>query len=828
MGGRFGVGRPLLSFFLFVGWNCNAMARKPDELVGEFDFERNIFGQGDGRKIVGVLADGKVVTGYANEGTLESGLTYRFWGWWVKHPRYGDQFNFHYFEVCRPVGEVGTIKYLQRVKGIGRRRAALIWDKFGPECLQVLKEDPEQVADKIPGLTIEAAKLGAEYFKRIEYLEQTTIELIELLGSRGFPQRLIPMLIDEHGSEAAAVVRRNPWILMNYRGCGFFKTDSLALVLGRSPEAIDRQGWCIYHALHSDREGHIWYPESFAAETLGKNLAGVDVDMAKAVEWACRENLIVSRTTDRRTWLAETAKAMAEAEIARFVHQAEMETLSDPPRWPNVEECEGIDEDQKEELRKATRGYLGILGGRPGVGKTRCMASLIKAILKSGQGRILASAPTGKAAVRATEALNKQQVSIRVKTIHSTLRVESSEDGTWRFAHDESNPLPCDFLFCDEGSMVDTLIGASWLSARPRGCHVLIVGDPDQLSPVGPGAVLRDLIAAGVPTGHLTKIRRNAGRIEKVCKSIAETGEFEPSPQLDLEAGENFVWIEKSRPEQQIEALKGFLDRIRSGGKYDVLQDVQILTPLNKQSPVSRVPLNKILQGHLNPAGERAEGNPFRKGDKVICTQNGWPTLDDEFREWLRKECQVIGDDLRTRVYRTPSGDLEVDKKNNKVYVANGELGLVTKIAPKLTTISLSCPDRVIKVPRGSQKDDDGDEGGDNDETSTGCNWELGYVISIHKSQGSEWPIVVTMADSSGSAMRLADKHLIYTALSRGKVFEVGIGQKRAILEACKISRMWDRRTFLRELIEELREKDLDRLWDADLAEAFQQTGDSL
>ena len=450
-------------------------------------------------------------------------------------------------------------------------------------------------------------------------------------------------------------------------------------------------------------------------------------------------------------------------------------------QWPAPTDCPSLSDHQRSELTRAFTGTLGILAGRPGTGKTFTLAAIIRAL--EGR-RIAVAAPTGKAAVRVTESLQAIGIDLQATTIHRLLGV-APVNGGWEFTHDEENHLPYDFLFVDEFSMCDTPLAASLLAARPPGCHVLLVGDPGQLSPVGHGAPLRDLMAAGVPHGELTEIRRNSGRIVSACKDIAEHHTFTPSPALDLEAGENLVWIERARPEQQVVELRSFLERLRQGDKYDPVWDCQIVVPLNVTSLLARKVLNKQLQGFLNPNGKRAEPNPFRVGDKIICLQNGYLPQYDKRPARAKR-----------------SGEL------SKVFVANGELGQVIDSQPRLTVAKLSAPDRLVTIPRGAGDEETGD---------TGCNWDLGYAITVHKSQGSEWPIVVVMIDGSRGAQYLVDRHWIYTALSRGKEFVIGIGQLSLARQACQKSHMKLRKTFLVESIKELRTESLRRAWNNEL-----------
>lgn len=755
------------------------MPHKVEELTGTHAYTRFVFGKPPDQTIVGELESGESIKGRTSEDSLKCGVAYRFYGFWSAY-RGKSQFVFQSFVEALPLGKRGTILYLQRCKGIGGKRAADIWEAFGADCLQILKEQPEKVAQEIKGLTPESATTVAEQLRRTEALEGATVELMDLLGGRGFPLSVTRELLERFGNEAASKIRDDPYCLMGFKFCGFLRVDRLYLELGKDPMAIERQMWCVWYCLHSNSEGHTWQPIGDAKAFLTKNVAGVDpnhIGFHEVIGYGIDAGHLAKCEVDGAEWIALAAKAEQEASVADSIHAAEV--WQGPLAWPDPESLD-CSEHQKGEIAKAFGGIVGILGGRPGTGKTYAMARAIKAL--AGR-RVAVCAPTGKAAVRSTEAMAESGIQTTATTIHTLLGVVANADNGWSFTHNATNPLEFDFVFVDEASMISTDLMASLLDARPDGCHVLLVGDPGQLSPIGHGAPLRDLIRAGLPAGLLTEIQRNSGRIVKTCKGIAEAGKFEASPALDLAAGENLVWVHQSTADAQKQSLIDFLDRVAARGEYDVLRDCQVMVPVNDKSPLARKALNKMLQGHLNPNSEQAKGNPFRKNDKVICLKNG-----------------------RRPIHPTPPDD-DDDEGDGKCYVANGEIGYVLDVSHKWFTVHLDAPERQIIVLRGT----DGEEG------DAGCDWDLAYAISTHKSQGSEWPIVVVLFDAYGGAVRLVDKHWTYTAISRAKTLCVCIGPKRIADDACKKSHMFHRKTLLVETIERLRLHGLAAAWENEL-----------
>jgi exodeoxyribonuclease V alpha subunit len=392
---------------------------------------------------------------------------------------------------------------------------------------------------------------------------------------------------------------------------------------------------------------------------------------------------------------------------------------------------------------------------------------------------------------------------MRATTIHSLLGPSRDDDsGQWSFEHNEENPLDLDWIFVDESSMCDTPLAASLLEARKPGCRIMLIGDVNQLAPVGYGAPLRDLISVGVPYGELTEIQRNSGRIVRCCHGIIDKHRFEPSPALDLasESPENLLHVERRDPDGQVEAIKAMLERFRggmelAGRRIDPVWDCQIIVPVNEKSPLGRINLNKILQGFLNPGGETVAGNVFRVADKIVNGKNGWMPVETR-----------IPKDLA-------GGPWNENQKDGKVYVANGEQAKVLAVLPTYTVARLWLPDRIVRIPKG-----DSYENEDGETQDTGCSWELAYAVSCHKSQGSQWPVTITVADSYPGARMLCDRSWLYTALSRAEILGITVGQREVLDGMCRKSHLWGRKTFLVESVSDLQQRSLVRGFEEALA----------
>lgn len=735
------------------------------------------------------------IKGEIFEGEMLPGLSYRLYGMNVTHPKYGSQFAFDTVVEETPVGQIAVMTYLQQCDGIGPVSARKIWEKLGDKAIETIRETPIVIRAIVPRITDEQLFAAQQRLRQQQKTERAKMDLLAILHGKGLPKRIVDKCIAVWGSKAAELVRRNPYLLMQFRGVGFLKTDRLWTEFGLPPVRLKRQALCLWHAIAKDSSGDTWFPIGKAKAGLTKNISGSGVNFERALTLAVRAGLLAVREGRVGKWVAEKKKADAERELAELILEAE-EDLQ-PTEWPEIDGLPIYDH-QREELGKALNGFIGILAGSPGTGKTHTAASVIKKLIEThGLDHIAVCAPTGKAAVRVSEAMEENKVPLKACTIHSLLGISSGDDGdNWGFVHGRGKPLEFKFVIVDESSMIDTALMRSLLAARGLGTHVLFIGDPHQLAPVGHGAPLRDMIAAGVPSGQLTEIHRNAGRIVRACAEIRDTGRFTTSEKLNVEAGENLIVMKQETPEDQIETLTAFIEKIKRSENYDATWDVQVIVAVNKKSELGRKPLNAKLQELLNPDGETVKGCPFRVGDKIINTKNG-------------------------KFPNAVSADVERD-----IYVANGEQAEVLEVSAARVVARLQSPDRMIVIPRKASEGDEEGGSSDDESTGTGCSWELGYAISCHKSQGSEWPVVIVMLDEHQGAQMVCSKQWLFTAISRAKSFCLLIGKYETALRMCRQDALFERKTFLVELLNAGREEvatyqepTFDELLDAALCE---------
>ena len=363
--------------------------------------------------------------------------------------------------------------------------------------------------------------------------------------------------------------------------------------------------------------------------------------------------------------------------------------------------------------------------------------------------------------MRINYALRRAGATVEAGTVHSLLEIRrNGHDGQgWGFARGPHNPLDVTFLVVEEASMLDTQLCGCLLSACAPGTHVLFVGDPHQLPPVGHGAPLRDLIAAGVPCGRLSEIRRNAGAIVRACADIKDGKDFKPDFEPN-NAERNLQVIPVETEARQLQEACKLL-----GGL--AVMECQAIVGTNAGT-LGRHNVNRALRDVCNKEGSllQAAGNPFWPGDKLICLRNG--------------------------LYPTEDG--------REAYIANGEIGTVDQVQPRYTLGRFFGPERLVRVPviKKKAKEDNDEDGG---ATGDGGDFDLGYAITCHKSQGSEWPVVVVLIDPSPGAKMVCGREWLYTAISRASGLCVLVGRLGVAQMMTRRPSLHKRKTFLRELI---------------------------
>lgn len=667
---------------------------------------------------------------------MKQGLPYRLFGRWTT---YRDRKQFHYqsFVSVVPHDKGGVVAYLKLGPQIGDRRAELLWNAFGSDAVSVVRERPEE-AEVACGLKTGSFEDAQRWFIDHKRLEDCTIDITNLLAGRGFPRRVVGLAITEWGNRAAEIIRRNPYILMNFRGCGFQKTDKMYADLGLPLDSLKRQALMAWYATASDTEGNTWIPCGFLESAIRQSFPGRN--SARAISLArrlgkrnsdgfgaiatCRIDQGEVVDSGGELMVAEGRRARHEQIIASCLASA----LGEPrPSSPEIED-DRLLPPQAEAANTILSSQIAILGGAPGTGKTFTAAAVIKQLLQQ-YGDVAIAAPTGKAAVRITEAMSEHRLGLRARTVHSLLQVDVESRGGWKFKHNARNHLPYKCIVIDEFSMMDSGLFSSLIQARSHGTKLILVGDVHQLPPVGHGAPLRDMIRSGmIPYAELTEPQRNAGAIVHGCLAIRKK-------QLPLfPADGNLSLAECSSPKDQVRLMVEFLHE--HSPAVDPVWQSQVICAVNKNGPMPRVKLNKILQSEFCGAPGK-EGYPFRLTDKIVCNKNGSYKLLES---------------------ASHDPDILPDMDGN-VFCANGEVGKVVDLVDGVIVVEIESPHKTVIVRKGKSSE----------EFPSGCDWDLAYAISCHKSQGSEYPHCQVILDNYPGAKRVCSREWIYTAISRAK-----------------------------------------------------------
>jgi exodeoxyribonuclease V alpha subunit len=691
---------------------------------------------------------------------FKSGHSYRFFGRWCKY-RGKKGFSFSSFVEASPHSEIGITKYIAKnCKGIGAVTAKKIFDEFGNDSLRVMRYEPKLVSERC-SIGLDKCNLASGVLENIVDHEAITVDLMSLISGLGVPESLIATLIRCWGVSAAKVVKNNPYRLMDFSGVGLSRCDSLFMRLHpRRASCLKRQAWFGYEAIRKNPLGHVWVSYELWERTIRTGISGCNLRPLRALELAVRHGSVAVREDSSGMWLACQFRAEEEEQIADWAcspsgNQAAFPIPSD------------LSDHQAQKCSEIS-GRVSVITGSPGTGKTYVAARIIGQLPRD---EVAVIAPTGKAAVRISEALRDYDVRLTAGTIHSLLKPIESLAGGWAFQHGPKNPLSKKYYIIDEGSMVDLGLFCQFINALPSNATLLVCGDVGQLLPIGPGAPLRDLISGGVPTAELTEIRRNSGTIVNLCHAIRYEKDWP-----DLQASDSNVKIcHASGHERQISQLMDVIDSISLNG-LDPIWDFQLLTPLNDNSPVARNKLNVILRNRMNPA---KSNNPFWLHDKVMCTRNGYYET--------AKATESDGVLIRERLVN--------GKTIVGAYVANGEIGQVHSMSYQdgKYVIKIPGPERLVRVNYKQHLNE-------KEERIELPNWQLAYAISYHKSQGSEWAAVGMILDPA--ARRLCSREMIYTGLSRAKKICYPIGTLNTMKEMCRGELISKRQTWLAKLLD--------------------------
>jgi exodeoxyribonuclease V alpha subunit len=685
----------------------------------------------------------------------QPGESLRLRGRWASHPQYGRQFQVEAYDTVLPATIQGIRRYLGSglIKGIGPRMAERIVDHFGETTLEVIEQAPGRLVE-VPGLGPKRTGMITAAWAE----QQAIKEVMVFLQGVGVSTSLAVRIYKTYRDEAIQVVRREPYRLAGeVWGIGFKTADQIARSLGIPHDSPERVRAGLQFALsEATEDGHCYLPETeLVAKATG--LLGVDTVLAgRCLEELVAEEGVVAEPlpaavspdaaagTDRAVWLVPFHRA--EVALAGGLLRL-LRAPSDRLPWSQavdwtvalgwLRRTTGVTlaPEQEAAVRLALTERVAVLTGGPGCGKSYTVRAIV-ALARAKQAKILLAAPTGRAAKRLSELAG-----LEAATLHRLLQLRPGGDA----AFDRDHPLDADLVVVDETSMLDVLLANKLIKAIPPGAHLLLVGDVDQLPSVGAGEVLRDLLAADrLPRVRLTKVFRQAQQSGVVTNAHRINA---GQPPITRGLADFFLFPEDD-PDQVADLIVDIVaNRLPRRFGLDPARDVQVLCPMHR-GPAGAGALNERLQAALTPAREglaerRFGGRVYRVGDKVMQLRNNY------------------------------------DKGTAGVF--NGSVGVIT---------ALSLEDSELRVLL--DEDEEVAYGFEELDELTHA-----YAVSIHRSQGSEYPCVVVPLTMS--AWMMLQRNLLYTAVTRAKRLVVLVGSKRALAKAVRTQGAGGRYTALTE-----------------------------
>lgn len=664
-------------------------------------------------------------------------------GSWIVHHTYGRQFQVNFYEKSEPTSIEGIIKYLSSgvIKGIGVKTAKKIVKKFGADTFYVIEEKPDRLVE-IKGISYEKAMMINKVFNEQHELRKVMIFLQEF----GISPTYAMKIYKKYKERTFKIVRENPYRLADeVFGIGFKMADSIALNAGIAIDSPARVKAGIKFVLNkAANNGNVYLPKDYLIDTA-IDLLGVNKEII--------EQCILKLQIDNQVWYektdnfehiylsmyyySENAVAKKLVELSEDFEAENANNIDSIIKQIEIKENIELADNQRQAVKEAMCNGLLIITGGPGTGKTTTINTIIK-ILLAQENEVLLAAPTGRAAKRMTEATGME-----AQTIHRLLGITFIDEDSRRqtFDKNEKNPIDADVLIIDETSMVDINLMYSLLRAVAPGTRVIFVGDVDQLPSVGAGNVLRDMIdSEKLKVVRLNKIFRQAQE-SAIIMNAHRINKGEDPILNDKE--KDFFFLKRAYIDDVVTTIQDLVTRrLPNFTNCNSIEDIQILTPM-RRSPVGVYNLNTILQQVLNPPSENKKEKElktviFREGDKVMQIKNNYNM------EW------VVINSYGKRI-------------DEGVGIFNGDQGTLIKINEVDENIIVKFDDNKYVSYDFTQLDE----------------LELAYAITIHKSQGSEYPIVI-IPIHSGPPM-LMSRNLLYTAVTRAKKLVVIVGLQETV-----------------------------------------------
>lgn len=702
------------------------MEKKVESLAGyvEHIIYRNV---DNGYTVLNLVSGEDEITCVGIFSAIAEGENIEARGEYTEHPTYGQQFKVASFEEKAPEDEEAIERYLGSgaIKGIGLAMAARIVRRFKEDTFRIIEEEPERLAE-IKGISNRKALEIASQVNEKRDLRQAMI----FLQQYGITMNLAVKVYQAYGQDVYNIIRENPYQLADdIDGVGFRTADEIAARVGIRMDSDFRvRSGILYTLLQASGEGHTYLPETELTPRASRLLNVTPEQVEKQYMDLAIERKIILKQLEDQTQIyaasfyymeANTATMLKRLNVSYDVSDAEIEQ-----RIRGIEKKSGmtLDEHQVTAVKEAVRNGLLVITGGPGTGKTTTINTIIRYFELEGL-EIFLAAPTGRAAKRMSETTG-----FEARTVHRMLELNGGAEGSGGFERDESNPLEADVIIVDEMSMVDISLMCSLLKAISVGTRLILVGDVNQLPSVGPGSVLRDIIQShACNVVMLTKIFRQASTSD----IIVNAHKINHGEEVALDnKSMDFFFLKRYDADVIInvvlQLIKQKLPKFVDASPYDI----QVLTPMRKGLlGVER--LNGILQRYMNPpANDKVEkeygSTVFREGDKVMQTKNNYQLA------W----------EIRTKY------GLTVDKG---LGIFNGDMGIIRQINDFAEQMIIEFDEgRMVEYPYKLLDE-----------------LELAYAITIHKSQGSEYPAVVIPLLSG--PMMLMNRNLLYTAVTRAR-----------------------------------------------------------
>ena len=707
----------------------------------------------NGYTVLSLLAGDGEVTAVGTLPWVNAGETLRLVGEWKTHPNFGTQFAAVACERFQPAGEGAILRYLSSgaVKGIGPVMAARLVDAFGDQTLEVLENHPERLAS-VKGISKAKAQQIASELHNLSGIQ----EVMSYLGAFGISPEEALQIWKVWGDAAVEMIRMDPYVLCREPvSIDFERVDAIAASLERPHDERGRiRAGISYVLLHNMNNGHTCLPKDRLLPAAASYLE-IEEELADEILYEMIQDLTLELDLINGREFIFTPK-MHQCEI--YIAARMLMMLNFPAQSiTGVEEAvaaieaqSGIQyaQQQKQAITEALSKGMLILTGGPGTGKTTTLNGILNILEQNGE-RVYLAAPTGRAAQRMSEVTRRE-----AKTIHRLLEVEWDPQDRPVFTRNEKNMLDCDTLILDELSMVDISLFASLLNALPLGCRLIMLGDSDQLPPVGAGNVLHDLIESRLlPVVELKEVfRQSMGSLIVTNAHRIVNGEKIVTDRKDGD----FFLMERQTPALAAKTIAElYAERLPRAYSYSPLRDIQVLCP-SKKGEAGTVNLNKILQSLVNPPSDnKNELNSgfrlFREGDKVMQIKNNYDIHWD--------------------------GDKESGEG-----IFNGDIGIIEKIDLKSETAFISFDDRTAQYAKEQMTE-----------------LELAYAVTVHKSQGSEFKAVIMPVVNV--IPQLCYRNLLYTAVTRAKELMIIVGTKDEVMKMAANDKKTRRYSALKKLL---------------------------